>query len=294
MKQKEPLYCLSLGSMETACIRKIYEYEPKGSGYSFRAAYIPMKFVQEKDLEKPLCHAGQYYFFGFSLKDLYRSSEPTKKELDTALRAQFQWLKLTEQKLKAWDSLASLIQEGDTNDSSPKDSLKTSESTIENPTVAVPTFRIVSAIAQARQNGAFVGYCAVLLDESTGKEAARVSNAGKASDLKRVLLRSIKEILEKIPKGKAKVNICAPDPFVVDMFQKGYLRAYASRGWKTKSGENLPDLDLWEPIWAAAAAREITAGLCSKEDPEWNACFKAAAQNAETIYQRAENIKNQK
>ena len=92
-------------------VRKIYDYELKGDGYKFQAAYVPVQFIRTEELSKPICRAGQYYFFGFSFEELYHSAEATKKELDNALRLQLQWVKLSEQKLKEWDNLPSLIHE---------------------------------------------------------------------------------------------------------------------------------------------------------------------------------------
>lgn len=276
-----------MGYLEVS-VRKIYDYELKGDGYKFQAAYVPVQFIRTEELSKPICRAGQYYFFGFSFEELYHSAEATKKELDNALRLQLQWVKLSEQKLKEWDNLPSLIHEN----TSTSQKNQQSPSTQDNQPVkgALPeagTWKIISATAQARENGACVGYCAILVNGSTGKEEARVSGGGKATNLQRVFLRSIRDVIQKGKKlGKnTTICICTSDSTIVEMFQKGYLRVYANRGWKTKNGSELPNLDFWKVIWKYTAEYQMTAKLCSESSPELYPCYEVAMQNAEQVYQ---------
>ena len=99
MKQSKALYCLTVGYITGASLNKTHNYDLVNNGYSLRVQFTPITFVKLADLNQPIHHAGQTYFFGHSPQELYKIAAMTKKDLEDGLAAELNWVNVTRKKL---------------------------------------------------------------------------------------------------------------------------------------------------------------------------------------------------
>lgn len=234
MKQSNPLYCLTVGYIIGASLNKTYNYELRNNGYAFRVQFTPITFVKLSDLNQPINHAGQTYFFGHSPQELYKIAALTKKDLDDGLAAEQNWVNLTKKKLQSnWAKLADLVaaeakeveknggapvmpkqtpaavpatppaMSGDTEQLAPKPQ---TEKPQQSPVPAAPVtgtvdrpvreYSIYVAAERARQKGSkSVGYYGLVKNTTTG-EVKEIGQGGYTDDFNKILIRALKEAFQ--------------------------------------------------------------------------------------------------
>ena len=233
MKQSKALYCLTVGYITGASLNKTHNYDLVNNGYSLRVQFTPITFVKLADLNQPIHHAGQTYFFGHSPQELYKIAAMTKKDLEDGLAAELNWVNVTRKKLQSnWAKLADLVaeemKEVERSGGAPEipkpanTALPATPPAMvgdEEPLAAVPEpvmagpvnntepvsgsverrvhdFRIYAAASKTFHKGSkSVGYFARILDCSSG-QVKEIGKSGYTDDFGKILIRALKEAFE--------------------------------------------------------------------------------------------------
>jgi Ribonuclease HI len=99
------------------------------------------------------------------------------------------------------------------------------------------------------------GWGAVLADEKRGLEK-RMSGAEPNTTNNRMELTAVIEAL-RVLKVPCSVVVTTDSRYVVDAFQKGWLKNWLKNGWKTASRQPVKNEDLWRDLMDAMAMHSV-------------------------------------
>ena len=155
---------------------------------------------------------------------------------------------------------------------------------------AIREYHIYAAAAKYQSNCKSVGYCAKILNCSTG-QVNEIGRGGYTDDFGKILVLALKEAFQSgVPAStkeeQVRVTVYTSNEYVANMFAKNYLRAFARRKWTKKDGTALAHKELWEEIWANAEHMIVTAVLCESDDANLKDCTQKAFFFAQEDYKK--------
>ncbi len=98
------------------------------------------------------------------------------------------------------------------------------------------------------------GYAAIL---SYQGHTLEIWGGEKESTNNRMEMTAVIKALEQL-KSPCEVELHADSKYVLDAFEKGWLKNWKARDWKTADKKPVKNRDLWEIMDAAAAKHKIT------------------------------------
>jgi len=97
------------------------------------------------------------------------------------------------------------------------------------------------------------GSWAVVIRENKFIEAMSISGLNKSTTNNRMELEAVVQALNFVKtslsninnKKRIRIDIYSDSAYVVNAVEKGWLRKWSFNGWKTRSGDNVKNQDLW-------------------------------------------------
>lgn len=99
------------------------------------------------------------------------------------------------------------------------------------------------------------GWGAILLSPALGMKK-EMSGGEKNTTNNRMELMAVISALSAL-KRPCKVTVTTDSRYIVDAFQKRWLKNWIRNGWKTASKQPVKNVDLWQQLMAAAEPHEV-------------------------------------
>lgn len=121
------------------------------------------------------------------------------------------------------------------------------------------------------------GYCSIITD---GEKRVVIKNGENHTTNNRMELLSVIVPLEKI-KNSYQIDLYTDSKYVVEGINS-WLEKWVKNGWKTSSGKQVENKDLWERLYNQLKRHQITAYWIKGHSghPENEYCDKIAKQEA--------------
>ena len=121
------------------------------------------------------------------------------------------------------------------------------------------------------------GWGAILMHNENKKE---LSGGIKDTTNNIMEITAVLEALKAL-KFPCEVDIYSDSPYVVNCFNQGWIYNWLKKGWKTASGENVKNKELWEELYNLTKVHNVTFHkVKGHADNEYNNRCDELARNA--------------